>query len=165
MQRHRDDVVEIQGCVNFVVRHDRPLGVNIRSVVKVHSEHIQQKHRVTLRLGARADVDVDHPGALLLGGVRVVGNHQSDLSLFANVLQILTTTVRPRAKRSDATAVAEVTAVSKRRKVAAAAVTHHIFFMQLGANQRRNSVCSAESVCSSVAFSSKRPFKHPQEFI
>ena len=101
---------------------------------KVHSVHIQQKHRLTLRLGGRTDDDVDHPSALLLGGVRVVGNHQPNLSLLANVVHILTTTVKPRAKRSDATAVAKVASVSERRKVAAAAITYHISFMHLGAN-------------------------------
>jgi len=52
-----------------------PLSANTRSVVKSLGVHIQQQHRLALRQGARTDINVDHPRALLLGGARMVGNH------------------------------------------------------------------------------------------
>ena len=38
--------------------------------------------------------------ALLLGGVRVVGNHQPNLSMLAGIVPILALAISPRAKRS-----------------------------------------------------------------
>ena len=80
MKRGAHDVVDrVDGGADEHVRQQLAARRrHLRALVKAHRPEVEEQVTAALRLRARADIDVDHARALLLGGGSVVGDNERE---------------------------------------------------------------------------------------